>query len=228
MIHILDSEQDLDSCFLLFHFLTVYAKEIKNLLSGADPEQSDDFDQLTALKKVVFISLRSKTQSLVKYEFQLLYLQPDLTPLLRHLSQSLSLLKIVDKSLSFEVWEQVFASTVSCYTFYYVLSNKDSFVGYSVNPVSRTIVDTYERETTRLAEFFKGFVRTKAEESMLLQVKMLVQYFKTDDCEAAVGYLKSLISMRCIKSKQLLVIFIHRACYHGNSKTNFQEYLAVS
>lgn len=200
---------ELNWCFLLFHFLSTLSREFKALLPSYELSQTGDFDELIALQNVVMISLKSKTQNLVKYDLQQLYMEPDLTPFLRELSESLALLKMVDKTLALDVWEQAFRTATACYIFYFVHTHKETFADISSTKKGIELVATFERECERLAEYFKGFVRAKAGDTILVQGKLLGQYLKATDPEATVGFLKSLISSRVVKSRQLLVITIN-------------------
>lgn len=194
-------------CFLLFHFVSTVTREIQALFTSLDLAQSGDFDEILSLRQVIFISLRSKTQALVKYHYQPLYLKGDLTELLENLSKSLVLLKVIDKALALDVWEQAFAAALNTYTFYFVLTYKESFEESSPSKYSsqKSLVDSYDKEVQRLAEFFGGFVRAKASESIVNQGRLFTNYLKALETDACVELIKALISSRTIKSNQLLV-----------------------
>lgn len=218
---------ELNWCFLLFHFLSVLRQEVQAMIPSCDMPQSGDFDELLALQQVVLISLRSKTQSLVKYDLQDDYTKDDLTSFLRNLADSLSLLRAVDRSLALDLWEQAFSSAMSCYIFNFVKTNAEAFEDSRPGGKTEALVQSLEREAERLGSFFTGFVRAKAADLILIRAKLLAQYLRATDVDAAIGFLKAMITSLCVKSGIMLVLYVHLVCSDEHEEILFQKLLGV-
>lgn len=181
-------------------------QEFQNLLSEYNLEVKGDIDELISLKQIVLITLKSKIKGLVKYRIQELYLKPDLLPLIEQISRSLSLLNLVDKTLGIQMWHEAFDTALSTYFFYFLFVFKDyfeSWIWQSTKPHAK--ISQFELEVQRLTEFFGTFVKGYRFEQVALRSKMMVEYLRSDETQAAMGFLRSLISTGSVKSYQSLV-----------------------
>lgn len=149
--------------------------------------------------------LKGKIQELLKYHFHPLYLQPTLEQLIENLSRQIALLNLLDSSLANQIWLEAFDTTVASYFFNFLVKNrelKDITKKYGNDPSQ---ADIFELELRRITVFFGHFVKGKQFDNILVKCKLMTEFFKSEDCHAAVGYLKSLVMTGCIKSNQVLV-----------------------
>lgn len=186
-------------------FLSKIHKEFQRLVPSHNLEVYGDIDELISLKQMVKMTLKSKIQGLVKYKLLHCYMKSDLMQLIENISRSLSLLNLVDKTLGIQIWYETFDSTLSTYFFYFLFINKESFNSWDWrNPVQHRKILQFQQEIERLTSFFENFVKGKHLEKVMLRSKMMVEYLRSTDTQAAMGFLRSLITTSSIKSNQSL------------------------
>ena len=193
------------------------------MMPGHNLEEVGDIDELISLKQMVLITLKNKIKCLMKYSLQRLYLENDLLSLIEQTSKSLSLLNLVDRNLGIKIWYETFDSALSTYFFYFLFSNKDIFNRWSwTKSAEHPKIIQFQQEVDRLVAFFGTFVKGKYLEQVSLRYKMIIEYFKSSDTQAAIGYLRSLITTGSIKSYYSLVFscLITEKCYENQKDSN--------
>lgn len=206
LLYLFDTDLTLEQSFLLYHFLSKMHYEFQTLQPRCDLETQGDIDELISLKQMVRITLKSKIKGLLKYTLQHLYLNTNLTPLIESISRSLSLLNLVDRQLGYSMWYEAFDTAISTYFFYFVFVGRETFDQWDKSTlVEHPSLLEFSQEIERLSAFFGTFVKGKNFEKTELKTKIMIEYLKAADTQAAMGFLKSLITTGTLKSYQFLV-----------------------